>query len=72
MYHNGTYYIHEPFPDQRHKRDPELIIEKHCWLVLKYMQKMKMQIKLNDVVRFGRVSFKVTEFVLTKQEIDKA
>ena len=37
MYHDGDYYICEPFPDKRHKRDPDLIIEKHCWLVLKYL-----------------------------------
>ena len=41
MYHNGSYYLHEPFPDKNHKRDPDLIIEKHCWLVLKYLQKMR-------------------------------
>ena len=41
MYHEGAYYLYEPFPDKMHKRDPDLIIEKHCWLVLKYLQKMR-------------------------------
>jgi len=72
MFHDGDYYLHEPFPDKVHKRDPDLIIEKHCWLVLKYMQKMRDRIQVNDVVRFGRVTFKVTELVLTKHEIEKA
>ena len=71
MYHDGSYFLHEPFPDKNHKRDPDLIIEKHCWLVLKYLQKMRTVIKINDVVRFGRVTFKVTELVITKNDIDK-
>ena len=71
MYHDGSYYLHEPFPDKNHKRDPDLIIEKHCWLVLKYLQKMRTHIKINDVVRFGRVTFKVTELVITKHDIEK-
>ena len=37
MYHKSNYFISEPFPDQVHKRDPEVIIEKHGWLVLKYL-----------------------------------
>ena len=69
MFHNGAYYVHEPFPDKHHKRDPDLIIEKHCWLVVKYLQKMRAPIKMGDVVRFGRVTFKVTELVITKKDI---
>jgi len=72
MYHDGAYFIHEPFPDTNHKRDPDLIIEKHCWLVLKYLPKLRTEIKLNDVVRFGRVTFKITELVISKQDIEKA
>ena len=72
MYHDGDYYVAEPFADKVHKRDPDLIIEKHCWLVLKYMPRMRHSIKLNDVVRFGRVTFKVTELVITPDEIEKA
>ena len=41
MYHDGNYFVHEPQPDKEHKRDPDLIIEKHCWLVLKFMAKMR-------------------------------
>ena len=29
-------------------------------------------VQWNDVLRFGRVTFKVTELVLTQDEIDKA
>ena len=72
MYHDSDYYISEPFPDKVHKRDPDVIVEKHIWLVLKYMKKMRKSIKTGDVVRFGRVTFKVTELVVTKQEIARA
>ena len=30
---------------------------------------MRTEIGLNDVVRFGRLSFRVTEFVITKEQI---
>ena len=30
---------------------------------------MRTELKLKDVIRFGRVSFKVTELVLTKSQI---
>ena len=72
MYNRGKYFICEPFADKAFKRDPDLIIEKHLWIVLKYMPRMRTQIKLNDVVRFGRVTFKVSELVITPEEIEKA
>lgn len=37
MYHDSNYFISEPFPDKVHKRDPDVLIDKHIWLVLKYM-----------------------------------
>ena len=33
---------------------------------LRFMPKMRTEIGLNDVLRFGRLSFKVTEFVITE------
>lgn len=65
MYHKGSYFVQEPFPDIVHKRDPDLIIEKHCWKVIKYLPKMRCEVHWNDVIRFGRVTFKVTELVVT-------
>ena len=72
MFHDDSYYLQEPFPDEIHKRDPDLIIEKHCWHVVKFMPKMRSEIKWNDVIRFGRVTFKVTELVITPEQILKA
>ena len=48
------------------KRDPDVIIEKHMWIILRFLPKMKIEIGLNDVIRFGRLSFRVTEFVITE------
>ena len=67
MHHQGRYFLQEPFPDEVHKRDPDLIIEKHCWQVVKYLPKMRCEVKWNDVIRFGRVTFKVTELVITPE-----
>ena len=44
------------------------MIEKYTWLVLRFMPKHRTEVKLNDVVRFGRVAFKVMELVITKEE----
>lgn len=72
IYHEGKYFLQEPFPDDLHRRDPDLIIDKHCWKVVRFMPAMRCRIKLNDVVRFGRVTFKVTELVITPDEIEAA
>ena len=55
----------EPGGDKPVLRDPDLIIEKHCWLVIKFLEDHKVKLNINDVIRFGRVSFKVTELVIT-------
>lgn len=69
IYDHGNYYVSEPNGDHYIPRDPDLIIDKHCWLVLKFLENKKHKLKVNDVIRFGRVSFKVTELVVTAEEI---
>ena len=32
---------------------------------------MRAPLQIGDVIRFGRVTFKVTELVLTKEQIEK-
>ena len=71
IYHQGDYYVHEPNGDKKIIRDPDLIIEKHCWMILKFLPKQRQQLFVNDVVRFGRVTFKVTELVITDEEIEQ-
>lgn len=72
MYNDGDYLISEPNSDKQIVRDPDLIIEKHCWLIIKFLEQKKSPVVVNDVIRFGRVSFKVTELVITDQEIREA
>ena len=72
MYHEGTYWIQEGQADRVWKRRPEFLIDKQCWLVLKFLPHGRTEIKLNDLIRFGRVTFKVTELVITKEEIKSA
>ena len=33
------------------------------------MPRMQTEVQLNDIIRFGRVSFRVTELVLTPSQI---
>ena len=72
IYDKGEYFIHEPSGDKRVTRDPDLIIEKHCWFVLKFLDDQRLKVKQNDVVRFGRVTFKITEMAITDDEIARA
>ena len=72
IYDKGDYFIHEPSGDKRVTRDPDLIIEKHCWFVLKFLDDQRLPVKQNDVVRFGRVTFKITEMAITDDEIARA
>lgn len=38
MYNEGTYYLSEPNRDKSIVRDPDLIIEKHCWYIIKFLE----------------------------------
>ena len=58
---DGKYYLHEPRNKDENKDN---IIDNHLWLVIKFMPKKTHQIGLGDVVRFGRIPFKVTKLVL--------
>ena len=48
MYHEGKYFIQEPWADRKFTKDPDVIIEKHIWLVLRFMQRKRVEVKLND------------------------
>ena len=68
IYHQGKYFIAEPYADSTFKKEPDNIIDNYTWLVLRFMPKQRTEIKLNDVIRFGRVSFRVMELVITKEQ----
>lgn len=65
VYHQGEYFVHEPSGDKRIPRDPDLIIDKHLWQILRFQPQQRSELQVNDVIRFGRVTFKVTELVIT-------
>ena len=48
------------------------MIDKQAWLILSKLPRKNVEIYLNDVIRFGRVSFKVTELVLTRSQIEQS
>ena len=48
--------------------DEDNIIDNHLWLILRFMPKKCAKVQLYDVVRFGRIPFKVTTLVL---DVDK-
>ena len=72
IYHNDRYYVQEPWADRKFSRAPEVVIDRHLWIILKYLPKQRLELKINDVIRFGRVSFKVTELVVTRTQISDA
>jgi len=72
VYHQGEYFVTEPNGDLHVPRDPDLVIDRHCWLIIKLLENRRVLVKTNDIIRFGRVAFKVTELVITPDEIKQA
>ena len=58
---NGKYFLHEPKNNDENKDN---IIDNHLWLVMKFMPKKSHEIVVGDVVRFGRIPFKITKLVV--------
>ena len=64
-YNEGKYILFEP------KNDNEVednIIDNHLWLIMKFMPKKCHNINIDDVIRFGRIPFKVTKLILDLEE----
>lgn len=61
MYHNRKYFLYEP---RNKNEDEDNIIDNHLWLVMKFLPKKRHEIKQGDIVRFGRIPFKMTKLVL--------
>lgn len=65
VFHDGDYYLHEP----RNKNENEdNIIDNHLWYIVKFMPKRNVQVRLGDVIRFGRIPFKIVKLVLDVQK----
>jgi hypothetical protein len=72
IFHKGKYKLFEP----RNKDEQEdNIIDNHLWLVMKYLPKKRHLVTLGDIIRFGRIPFKITKLVLDvekeKEDIQK-
>ena len=58
VYHQGQYFLTRSAKQVK----PTYIsmIETHPWWVCRYMPRERCHLRENDVIRFGRISFKVT------------
>lgn len=61
VYHDDRYFIHEP---KNSNEKEENIIDNHLWFIMKFMPKKRYEVKLGDVIRFGRIPFKVVRLVI--------
>ena len=57
--------LFEPKNDDEHEDN---IIDNHLWLIMKFMPKKCHDISVSDVIRFGRIPFKVTKLVLDVEQ----
>ena len=65
VYHKGKYYIFEP---RNENENADNIIDNHLWLIMKFMPRKCHEITIGDVVRFGRIPFKVCRMVLNVEK----
>ena len=64
IYHNGDYYFYEPCNTEQNKYN---IIDNHLWLIARYMPNHHIEVQEGDVIRFGRIPFKIARLVLNPQ-----
>ena len=68
IYHDGYYYLHEP----RNKDENEdNIIDNHLWYIVRSMPRKHVEVGLGDVIRFGRIPFKIAKLVLDVKKQQK-
>lgn len=61
IYHNDRYFVYRP---ENERENSDNIIDNHLWLIIRHLPKNQAKINLGDIVRFGRIPFKVTKLVL--------
>ena len=64
IYHDQNYHIYQPHKQSESleiERESETQIDQSLWLVIRYMSERKVRIKAGDVMRFGRVAFRIKE-----------
>ena len=70
VYHNDHYYLYQP---KNINENEDNIIDNYLWLIMKFMPKKCHDVNLGDVIRFGRIPFKVAKLVLNveKEKLDQ-
>ena len=65
IYHDDFYYLYQP---NNVNENEDNIIDNHLWLIMKFMPKKCHDVNLGDVIRFGRIPFKVTKLVVNVEK----
>jgi hypothetical protein len=61
VYNEGQYYLYEPANVAMNEYN---IIDNYLWLAARYMPDKQIEVKEGDVIRFGRIPFKIVKLVL--------
>lgn len=61
IYYENDYYLFEP---KNRNENADNIIDNNLWLIMRFMPKKCNEVVVGDVIRFGRIPFKVTKLVL--------
>ena len=56
--------MYEP---KNENENPDNIIDNNLWLIMKFLPKKGHEVTIGDVIRFGRIPFKVSKLVLDVQ-----
>lgn len=67
IYNEGAYYAFEGRNKDASKFN---IIDNHLWYITKFMPEKRVEVKEGDVIRFGRIPFKIAKMVVTEEEDD--
>ena len=59
VYNKGTYYLFKPGVQE--KQTHVSMIEDNLWLIAAHMPNQMVEVRQNDIVRFGRMTFQMTQ-----------
>ena len=61
VYNDGQYFLYEP---QNVDMNQYNIIDNYLWLAARFMPESQIEVQEGDVIRFGRIPFKIAKLVL--------
>ena len=64
IYNESKYYVFEPRNTHTNKYN---IIDNHLWLITRFVSTKQVELKEGDVVRFGRIPFKIIKLVMNPE-----